>query len=750
MKINSACPLVCLLLLFSRNGLLGEQPPDAEQEVNAHGNTIPSLNLPYRRIGSTNLLHGSFCSTLAFSPDGSLIATASADNNSVRLWCCQTGALRGAFDVGGRDGVLHWPGVSSIAFSHDGRFLAVAGNDGSVTLFDVPSRRKSAELLRAPDPLTQDWTVKCVRISPDSQMVAAVVELFGDPSLTPGTGRIRLWDIRSGRRLRQEEKGERFSGLAFSPKGKHIAATIASTDGPGAIVSWHIKTGAARWRSNIENLEREIRYSPSGTILAVASSVSDAHWRGELVHIIDDATGRQLRQLEVATEVCRATFAFSPDGRSLATVCATPVCRLQVWNLATGRLAREVPLSNGFDGMTVEWSPDGKLIAVAGGPGGRIQVWESGLGRPALTPGGHDREIAAMTLSNSEELLTTLDESGIRCEWEVKTGREVDRELLVKGGVGARRVAMQSRVTAYLPDDQNVLREWSRERSTDRVRVASVGKDCECIALSTDGHSIATGHRDGSVVLWNAESGKKTREFRWAGNRIVALALSPDGTTVACGNGDGAVGIVGLSDSDEIRTCFGPEPPDSLAVDCLVFSRDGKTLMSGSRDATARLFDVEKRTELKHFELPILFEDEGDEAQSVLQESAKDDAPPAPTEDVDRDVQNSAKEGVERDAATPKGSIIGFSDPCFANAYASVGDAVTAAAFSPNGSQVALGSALGRVYLWEISSDHRWALRGRHEDKVQRLVFSADGRRLYSSGVTVIEWDLTSVAAGRR
>ncbi|HXG61599.1 MAG TPA: WD40 repeat domain-containing protein [Planctomycetota bacterium] len=148
---------------------------------------------------------------LAFSPDGAWIASGDGED-TVRLWSADTGEER--LILRGHEGT-----VTSVAFRPDGRLLVSGSRDGTVRFWDVPSGRP----LRTLPAHTQD--VNAVVFRPDGGVLASA----GDDR------RVRLWDSATGRLLKTLTHPEAVMSLAISPDGVRLAA-----GGKGMLRLWNI------------------------------------------------------------------------------------------------------------------------------------------------------------------------------------------------------------------------------------------------------------------------------------------------------------------------------------------------------------------------------------------------------------------------------------------------------------------------------------------------------------------------------
>ncbi|KAF3027222.1 hypothetical protein E8E12_000071, partial [Didymella heteroderae] len=245
--------------------------------------------------------HTDWVRAVVFSADGQLLASASGDKTTVRVWETATGACRSVLEG-------HTAGVSAVVFSADGQLLASASGDKTVRVWETATGACRSVL--------EGHTagVRAVVFSADGQLLASA---SGDKT-------VRVWETATGAcRSVLEGHTAGVSAVVFSADGQLLAS--ASHD--KTVRVWETATGACR--SVLEGHTAGVSavvFSADGQLLASASE-------DKTVRVWETATGACRSVLEGHTDNVSAVE-FSADGQLLASASSDKTVR--VWETATG------------------------------------------------------------------------------------------------------------------------------------------------------------------------------------------------------------------------------------------------------------------------------------------------------------------------------------------------------------------------------------------------------------------------------
>ncbi len=482
---------------------------------------------------------------VAFSPDGSRIATASSDKTA-RIWDALTGAPLGK-------PMKHDETVTCVAFSPDGSRIATASIDNTARIWDAQTGAPLGE------PMKHQNVVMCVAFSPNGRRIATAS--FDKTA--------RIWDAQTGAPLGEPMKHEGgVRCVAFSPDGSRIAT--ASSDKTARI--WDAQTGALLGdQMKHEDEVNCVAFSPDGSRIGTASNQKTAH-------IWDAQTGAPLGEpMKHEHEV--NLVAFSPDGSRIATTSEDKTAR--IWDSQTGVLLG-APMKHDAEVMYVAFSPDGSQIATASGKTARI--WGSQTGKPLEEPMKFGDSVSSVAFSRDGSRIATASGDNTARIWDALTGAPLGEPMKLGDIVSSVAFSPDcSRIVTASGD--NTARIWDAQTGVQLGEPMQHVGGVDYVAFSPDGSRIATASGE-TARLWDAQTGAPLGEWMKLGDHVIRVVFSPDGSRIAASHDKTAR----IWDAQSGATLGEPMKHESPIM-CVAFSPDDSGIFTASMDMTARIWD---------------------------------------------------------------------------------------------------------------------------------------------------------------
>ncbi|GAA0802478.1 TIR domain-containing protein [Spirilliplanes yamanashiensis] len=476
-------------------------------------------------------------------------------------------------------------GVDRLSFSPDGRTLAVTLHLDGTALWDLSDATTAPRLRRG----AAEWAdARGVTFRSDGRTMVTIgdhpaVWDVSDPAGEP----IRLADVGDGP----------LHFAAFSPTGNTLV-----TKAPNEMVRlWDLYSPESPVESGAINTSGEsvdsISFNPTGDHLAVSTM-------GDTVSIYE--LGRTPRKVGTIDIADLARPEITPDGR-LFNLDGIGVTIWNVWPLGAPRLVGP-PLDVDLMVQATAFLSEGKTLAAASSSG-KLTHWDATADPPRQRaevdlPGGYVHEaafapdgqtLAVSTPDGRVTLLAVADPARVRTLGEFRTTTP-DYLMSMTFSPDGRTLGLLGYSSIEL---------WDVARPDRAVRLGgadglSVTKRSHA-AFSPDGRIVAIPTNVSLTLVTPNDTSTLTRlaSLPYRDALVYSAAFSPDGRTLALGHGDRRVSLWDVAETDAQPSLITSLFTTRNLVESVGFSLDGNTL-AASAGKKLNLWDVSKRTAPVH------------------------------------------------------------------------------------------------------------------------------------------------------
>jgi WD40 repeat protein/serine/threonine protein kinase len=632
--------------------------------------------------------------------------------------------------------------VQSVAFSPDGKRLASASSRfekgtrvGEVRMSDAQTGR---ELLT----LKHDDVVSLV-FSLDGKRLATAStgrRRWGNPPAQPQhiPGEVKVWDAQTGQELLTLKDSDGLGQVVFSPDGKRLARGRPPGSHGGQVRVWDAQTGqeALTLTTGLLGQLHSVAFSPDGKRLATA--MSGAQGVGQSGGMRGPGVGGvKVWELESGKEVLSlkgsaASLVFSPDGQRLASAggdTSDGAPSVRVWDARTGQ---ELFSLKSGDNWSVAFSPDGQRLAGTSEDGKTVKVWDAQTGKELLSFKGHTEAVVSVAFSPDGKRLASASHDKTVKLWDAEI-RQEPIKLSLEGSKGERYNLYPfspdgKRLASASLQGDGTVRVWDAQTGQELLTSKADNRRVRAVAFSPDGRRMAIsrdvlGKPSGPPVsheltVCDAQTGQELLTWKPAAS-VDDLVVSPDGKRLAGNHGRSGQG----QRDEELKVWDAQTGQELLNIKGRgynpVFSPDGKCLAAVSGGGTPKVWDMQTGQELLTFK--------GHKDYWVESVAFSPDGKRVASASEDKTVRVwDAQTGQE--LLTYKGHT----------------GEVSGVAFSPDGKRLASAGEDKLVKVWDAQTGQE-LLTLKLPDKVWWVIFSPDGHRLSSvsqNGIVKI-WDAT-------
>jgi len=560
-KLNVSSPKMYKLL---------EQWRDHKEKASPDFTWLRSLRPPQEPLGrgQTLTLNGHLESVrhLAFSADGQMLASSSS-SGEVKIWDVRSGR-----ELSSQSGIVGWP--RAIAFLKGVRPIVVTGRDSKVVAYDAKYGEELATFL------TSESTIVALAISHDADFIVAEAK----------EGELYVWDYRNESKVYFPR---RLKGIKSRTKG------LAITDDGQRVIWISEDAGLCKWDVSSDEVTKHELGRSDILCHAITFDGKRFAWGGlngiALCNIEDPCETTRIG--DEHPSFCRS-LAWSPDGRIIAAAYANGT--FITWDTVTGNELQRYDIGDGNVQCMVLSSYGHSLALSCLDP--TITIHDLSQEREELTSVDFGNHITTLSISSQNPILVSGALNGTIQIWNTVDGRQISCLRGHEGPVNGV-ILLDNIGCIYSCSDDGTIRVWDINRKSEKMCLRGHKKPINNIDVSEDGLFLISSSDDTTVRFWSIESKQELACLKGHKDFVQCALLSRDCTKAVSGSYDHTLRVWGLKEAKELFRIEGLGEFLS-GWPAAMFLPDNKRLVLVWGDGTIRVWDSEKREELKRLTAP--------------------------------------------------------------------------------------------------------------------------------------------------